>query len=260
MEQGGSRKDGNAVLLFHFLHDKSGERRHIERSRKADWCINFVRRRLVSWLMFESLNTDEPVRHWKKSKTGRHLELKAQHWWKLSNAQSLTCLLVGGLSAGEWPLEKKAYMRGFPTFTAAVFFWSQLLRLRKSAHKFRWLRDRSFIKTHLRKHAANVFSPDTTSPPFPFSSRLMSNIGSTVLVTFPQRSHFTSLCSWPANVEWMTQLHETLVEPREVMWIWFNADIKNSCASCWAYPDSSEEARQVVARNVTGPKGVVSYE
>jgi hypothetical protein len=70
--------------------------------------------------------------------------------------------------------------------------------------------------TNLLKQPANVLSAVTISPPFPFSSKLMSSIGSTVVVTFPHRSHFTSLCSEPAKVEWMMQLHDTFVDPREV--------------------------------------------
>src|SRR5262245_30391652 len=71
---------------------------------------------------------------------------------------------------------------------------------------------------NLLKHAASV-SP-ITSPLFPFlsTSKLTSNMGSTVLVTLPHLSHFTSLWSWPANVLWMMQLQETLVLPLEVWW------------------------------------------
>ena len=58
----------------------------------------------------------------------------------------------------------------------------------------------------------------------------------------------------------MMQLHETLVKPREVMWIWLRVLMKNSCASCWAYPESSDDAFQVVANNETGPYGVESSE
>jgi hypothetical protein len=57
-------------------------------------------------------------------------------------------------------------------------------------------------------------------------------MGSTVLLTVPQRSQMTSLCSCPANVEWMMQLQETFVDPREVLWMWFSVEMKNSCASC----------------------------
>lgn len=91
-------------------------------------------------------------------------------------------------------------------------------------------------------------------------SRLISIIGSTVLVMFPQRSHLTSLCNWPEKVEWTTQLQDTLVDPLEVEWIWFNAEMKNSWASCCAWPESSVEAFHVVVRKLMGPYGAVSSE
>ena len=105
-----------------------------------------------------------------------------------------------------------------------------------------------------------MFSPAVINSllPLPLSSRLTSNMGSTVVVTFPQRSQRTSLCSWPANAEWMIQLHDTFVDPRDVEWIWFSAKMKNSCASCCAYPDSSAfDTRQLVARKDVGPCGPV---
>lgn len=64
------------------------------------------------------------------------------------------------------------------------------------------------------------------------SSRLISSMGSTVLVTFPQRPHRTSLWSWPAKVLCTTQLHETLVLPREVVCRALSVLMKHSWASC----------------------------
>jgi len=123
------------------------------------------------------------------------------------------------------------------------------------------------VDTYLLRQAVRVLSLWGVSAPalfltateperplvFLLISRLMSIIGSTVLVMFPQRSHLTSLCSWPEKVEWTTQLQDTFVDPREVEWIWFNAEMKNSWASCCAWPESSAEAFQVVVRKLMGP-------
>lgn len=134
------------------------------------------------------------------------------------------------------------------------------------------------VANHLLKQAVSVFSRPTPSlPPMPppvldvvawfperpppqllFISRLTSMSGSTVLVMVAHRSHLTSLCNCPEKVECTIQLQDTLVDPREVEWIWFKAEMKNSWASCWAWPDSSVEAFQVVARKSTGPYGMAS--
>lgn len=37
--------------------------------------------------------------------------------------------------------------------------------------------------------------------------------------------------------------------------MWFSVEMKHSCASCCAYPESSDEARHVVERKLIGPKG-----
>jgi hypothetical protein len=74
------------------------------------------------------------------------------------------------------------------TFDTAIFFRTKCFWLCKSEsislNKRIQLEGHSLI--YLRKHPAKVLSLQI-SPPLPFNSKLMSNIGSTVLVTLPQR-------------------------------------------------------------------------
>lgn len=92
--------------------------------------------------------------------------------------------------------------------------------------------------------------------PLPSMSRLMSSMGSVVDVTFPHRSHLTSLCKSPSKVVWTMQMQAEAVLPLDVACIWLRAEMKNSWASCWAYPDSSAGAAfQVVVRKPIGPRG-----
>lgn len=100
-----------------------------------------------------------------------------------------------------------------------------------------------------RRHPASVISP----PIFSFSGRLTSRIGSTLLEAFPHLSHLWSLCTCPPKTSCTTHIHDILVLPYALLCSWFSAEMKNSCASCCAYPASSEEAFQVVARRLAGP-------
>lgn len=105
-------------------------------------------------------------------------------------------------------------------FRTAVLLRPQLFGLRVSVEHLLKLPCIFSGKTCRFKHAVSVFSPAAPAPSaLPLSSKLMSSMGSTVLVTLWQRPHTTSLCNCPAKVEWMMQLHETFVEPREVLWM-----------------------------------------
>ncbi len=88
----------------------------------------------------------------------------------------------------------------------------------------------------------------------------MSSMGSDLSATVPQRSHLTSLCNSPAKVEWIMQMHCSDVDPLDVAWIWLRAVMKYSCASCCAYPDSSEETLHVLASRSMGPYGAAFSE
>lgn len=234
-----SRKMGSSVLFLRVFHDKGGKRCHVQGRRKTDDRIYFSSGGFVRRFMFETLEMTSVGAHRMEVVEYTCLELEAQNRWQFPNTQTFTCFLRswtgkcanskarrrGGHTCEALPHLLQLYSLG-PNFSG----WVNLIHIKFSRNS----RDKLKPTAYLRKQAERVFSPDTTSPPFPLSSKLMSNIGSTVLVTLPHLSHLTSLWSWPAKVEWMMQLQETLVEPREVVWIWFSEEMKNSCASCWA--------------------------
>lgn len=83
--------------------------------------------------------------------------------------------------------------------------------------------------------------------------RLMSSMGSHVVVMFLQRRHVTLDCNSPANVLWMMHSQWDSFCSSHPAWMLFRALIKNSWASCWAYPASSFKLIHMDCRNRHGP-------
>ena len=246
-----------AVVAVHY---KRRVRSHVQRSWNADWGIDLLSRGFVGCFMFETLlptlAQHDMIAFWSRWLWIGKRELEGVFGcWDAYLLPVMSC---------QWESGESRRDRRWIGRLCCICYSYTLLR-QVSLVWYTWRGKQGPVnkntRSYLRRQEARVFSPLPPSPfPLSFNSKLISNMGSTVDVTFPHFSHFTSLCNCPAKTLCTMQLQETLVEPREVVWIWFRARMKNSWASCWAYPDRSVEARQVVWRKEVGPWGTELLE
>lgn len=196
------------------LHPVRGVVDHVDARRETDASLDLACGRFVRGGVLESLNKNE-----QRTKAGvdgtTNLELEAKHRRELPNAQSFTCLRSTirtdsvRLSATRHTLdafEHLLHVYMVPSFSGCVYLSKKDVRLRRIPPR---------QKTHFLKHDSRVTSWPAAEP-LPLTSKLISNIGSGVELTFPHRSHLTSLCSVPSNVECTMQMQEAAVFPLDV--------------------------------------------